>query len=154
MRFRKLRIAWSVIWALLVVLLIVLWVRSNYWVDVWAGPQIGSRLAIFETCPGACGLGLADVRVNPWSRLTVSSDAWWNAAQKSQPGFYKSWFWGLYAYGDDSIIVPFYFAIGLAAVATAVPWIRWPKRYRLRTLLIATTLVAVVLGLVMYVATK
>jgi hypothetical protein len=35
----------------------------------------------------------------------------------------------------------------LAAIA-AVPWIRW--RFRLRTLLIATTLVAVVLGLVLY----
>jgi hypothetical protein len=30
MRFRKLRIAWSVAWGLLAVLLVVLWVRS-YW---------------------------------------------------------------------------------------------------------------------------
>jgi hypothetical protein len=34
----------------------------------------------------------------------------------------------------------------------AAPWIRWSKRFSLRTLLIATTLVAVVLGLVVYVA--
>jgi hypothetical protein len=32
----------------------------------------------------------------------------------------------------------------------AVPWIRWSKRFRLRTLLIATTLVAVVLGLIVW----
>jgi hypothetical protein len=29
-----------------------------------------------------------------------------------------------------------------------VPWIRWPKRFSLRTLLITTTLVAVGLGIV------
>ena len=33
MRFRKLRIAWSVVWGLAAVLLIVLWVRSYWWVD-------------------------------------------------------------------------------------------------------------------------
>src|SRR6187200_769128 len=34
MRFRKLRIAWSVFWALACVLLIVLWVRSYWWCDI------------------------------------------------------------------------------------------------------------------------
>ena len=35
MRFRKLRIAWSVVWGLACVLLIALWVRSYwYWDDV------------------------------------------------------------------------------------------------------------------------
>ena len=31
MRFRKLRIAWSVTWGIACVLLIVLWVRSYWW---------------------------------------------------------------------------------------------------------------------------
>src|SRR3954470_12360641 len=37
LRFRKLRIAWSVFWGLACVLLIVLWVRSYGWEDdlVW-----------------------------------------------------------------------------------------------------------------------
>ncbi len=33
MRFRKLRIAWSVVCGLACVLLIVLWVRSYWWID-------------------------------------------------------------------------------------------------------------------------
>src|SRR4051794_19852377 len=33
MRFRKLRIAWSVFWGLACVLLVVLWVRSYWWED-------------------------------------------------------------------------------------------------------------------------
>jgi hypothetical protein len=34
MRFRKLRIAWSVLWGLAAVLLIALWVRSYHHVDI------------------------------------------------------------------------------------------------------------------------
>src|SRR4051812_39587288 len=44
MRFRKLRIAWSVFWGLAAALLIVLWVRSYWWTDtVWGyvPPSIG-----------------------------------------------------------------------------------------------------------------
>src|SRR4051812_22362745 len=33
MRFRKLRVAWSVFWGVACVLLIVLWVRSYWWID-------------------------------------------------------------------------------------------------------------------------
>ena len=42
--------------------------------------------------------------------------------------------------------------ISLLAICllAALPWPRWPKRFSLRTLLIATTLVAVVLGLVVW----
>jgi hypothetical protein len=36
MRFRKLRIAWSVFWGLNGVLLIVLWVRSYWWIPLSA----------------------------------------------------------------------------------------------------------------------
>src|SRR6476659_1067575 len=40
LRFRKLRIAWSVFWGLACVLLIVLWVRS-YWAESFLGGPIG-----------------------------------------------------------------------------------------------------------------
>jgi hypothetical protein len=33
MRFRKLQIAWSVVWGVVAVLLIVLWMRSYWWTD-------------------------------------------------------------------------------------------------------------------------
>src|SRR4051794_31206678 len=42
MRYRKVRIAWSVVWGVVAVLLIVLWVRSYWWVDslqFQAGPR-------------------------------------------------------------------------------------------------------------------
>jgi hypothetical protein len=38
----------------------------------------------------------------------------------------------------------------VSATPAALPWTRWSRRFTLRTLLIATTLVAVVLGLIVW----
>jgi hypothetical protein len=48
------------------------------------------------------------------------------------------------------IIVPLWFPIGLAAILATAPWLRY--RFTLRALLIATTLVALVLGLAVWAA--
>ena len=44
--------------------------------------------------------------------------------------------------------------VGIVAVLAAAPWLRWSKQFSLRTMLIATTLVAVGLGIAVYVARK
>ena len=51
----------------------------------------------------------------------------------------------------DSLSIPHWFAVALAATFAATPWLRW--RFSLRTLLIAITLVALVLGLVVWLGT-
>jgi hypothetical protein len=55
-----------------------------------------------------------------------------------------------YPMGVKKVAVPFWFVTLVAVVGGLIPWIRWSKRFSLRTLLIATTLVAVVLGLIGY----
>jgi hypothetical protein len=53
------------------------------------------------------------------------------------------------------IAIPHWFFTLFAAATAAVPWLVRPAlRFRLRTLLIATTLIAAVLGLAVYVARK
>jgi hypothetical protein len=49
---------------------------------------------------------------------------------------------------DYGVLVPHWFLLVLAGTFAALPWLRW--RFTLRTLLIATTLVAVVLGLAVW----
>ena len=49
-----------------------------------------------------------------------------------------------------AVVVPYWFLELLAVAAAAAPWLRPPKRFSLHTLLIATTLVAVVLGLIVW----
>jgi hypothetical protein len=52
--------------------------------------------------------------------------------------------------GGYEIHLPFWFAILIVVCCGYSPWLPWSKRFSLRTLLIATTLVAVVLGAVVY----
>ena len=47
------------------------------------------------------------------------------------------------------LFIPYWMLVLSALVVDAVPWV---KRYSLRTLLIATTLVAVVLGLIVWMS--
>jgi hypothetical protein len=48
--------------------------------------------------------------------------------------------------------LPYWCLILISVAFAAVPWIHW--RFSLRTLLIATTLIAVVLGLIVYVSQR
>ena len=48
--------------------------------------------------------------------------------------------------------VPFWFLTLLTAAISPLPLLRWKRRFSLRTLLIATTLVAVALGAIVYAA--
>jgi hypothetical protein len=48
--------------------------------------------------------------------------------------------------------IPIWVLFGLSGTVATVPWLGWSTRFSLRTLLIATTLVAVVLALGVYVA--
>jgi hypothetical protein len=52
--------------------------------------------------------------------------------------------------GSQDVIVPHWWLIAAAAILTFTPWIRWSKRYSLRTFLIITTALALILGLIIY----
>jgi hypothetical protein len=123
MRFRKLRIAWSVGCGIACVLLIVLWVRSIQHDDVfpeqWKNPtiQIRSYRGTFE--------------VTRW----VSPSKWTMTP---------------YAI----IKIPYLVLTLITGAAAITPCVRWSKSFSLRTLLIATTLVAALLGFVVYMAKR
>ena len=109
MKYRKLRIAWSVTWGVVAVLLCVLWVRSY--------------LAVHDE------LGIH------------------NSIYLSDGGYIHS-FEGPTLGDVLPARLPFVIPVVVAAGLTSLPW--FPFRFSLRTLLIATTLVAVVLGLIVW----
>jgi hypothetical protein len=55
-------------------------------------------------------------------------------------GFYKS--------SNIALLVPHWFLIVAAIALAGVPWLKWSYRFSLRTLLVITTFIAVVLALV------
>jgi hypothetical protein len=62
---------------------------------------------------------------------------------------------GLWLHGpsDTCFRVPYcWLFILLFGALSVIPWMPWPNRFSLRTLLIVTTLVAVLLGLVVWLS--
>jgi hypothetical protein len=68
----------------------------------------------------------------------------------SPMGDHWSRVWGAFFFQNGNN-VPFWFLVGVSVLLSGAPW-RLRARFSLRTLLIATTLVAVVLGLIAWVA--
>jgi hypothetical protein len=149
MRFRKLRTAWSVAWGVVAVLLIALWVRSYWWSDVvWVitstcdaktdSSNGGTTISIFMDSERQVA--------NEWKRNSYRH----NAAMRPPDA---TWKFAVYITrrGLDASL-PHWFYLLVTGLIAAAPWL--PRHFSLRTLLIATTLVAVVLGLMVYSANK
>jgi hypothetical protein len=137
MRFRKLRIAWSVVWGLLAVLLIVLWVRSYWWTDL-------INLTVVST--------EGNLYVYSDISLTAEISSKWEGMPRYERWWGHSFPAGLVTMGGIAFFgVPFipYWTLVLASAATATITLL-PNRFSLRTLLIATTLIAVALAVIVY----
>lgn len=152
---RKLRIAWSMGWGIACVLLCVLWVRSYWRYDKAEGHVFGKPIRLLMAS-GHLRLDLIAFGRPPKSE--------WNSfpiEQRQSIGLNP-----LDSDGGTSIScklfnfsmsarrtfawMPFSVAALLIATLAEIPWITALRRFSLRTLLIATTLVAVVLGIFAY----
>jgi hypothetical protein len=152
MKHRKLRIAWAVMWGAAAVLLIALWVRSYWRVEhiLWNSKTKAFGVSIY---PGQVSVERTNGGVLMplgWSRVIfpISGN---DSTSDDEPRTILGFGWQT---DEDSIAayIPFWF---LALTCTAFTWfaIAPPppiKRFSLRTLLIATTLVAIALGLIVW----
>jgi hypothetical protein len=146
MRFRKLRIAWSVAWGLVAVLLGVLWVRSYLYHDRvlvrYHGP---GHAAGAVSAYGAIQFGEGDTPDLGDREFTVISKS---ARRSPIDSIGPSLKMHAVRFTDWYLAVPIWMLVLLVTMAGSGPWLR----FSVRTLLIATTLVAVVLGLIVYAA--
>jgi hypothetical protein len=163
MRFRKLRIAFSAACGVLCLLLIVLWVRSYTWVDTARGALTETKALQVRSFQGQLSLNSYGDK-NGWYWKWQSSPAdeleqrirelerrLGNTTSQAQPSF-------AFIRSRDRLFVtaPHWLLVLLLCIPVTLMWITsartLPWRFSLRTLLIATTLVAVVLGLVVWAA--
>jgi hypothetical protein len=143
-------------------LLIVLWVRGHSYLDglekltssrlfhVWS---VNGRLAVEQITPpiniGRNTLGADILRRTSWGGTYGNKPAEWSGNFIEAMGEPVMGF-GYATKGstNTTISAPHWAFVALFGTLAAAPWIRnWSWQFRLRTLLIATTLVAVVLGL-------
>ncbi len=145
MRYRKLRIAWSVGCGIACVLLILLWVRSYWCEEAVLGVRESYRWAI-ESRYGVLQCYVAkggNTLRQSWNYYSISDEKHGNAFRPTSFRWY-------YDPADVSdLSVPHWLPAIVFYALAALPWLQW--RFTTRTLLIATTLVAVVLGLVVAV---
>jgi hypothetical protein len=156
MRFRKMRIAWSVGCAIAFVLLIALWVRSYWRVEhiLWNSKAESLCVSIYPGQVSIESINGAVLMPLGWSYVVfpISRD---DSTSDDEPRTIFGFGWQT---DDDSITayIPFWFP---ALTCTVFGWFAIVppppvKRFSLRTLLIATTLVCILLGLVVYFSTR
>jgi hypothetical protein len=150
-KYRKLRIAWSVGWGLLCAMLMALWVRS-YW-------RIDSLTYIQSVSKVICVVSSAsqlEVLVTPQTIAHTGSGI--RSYEITQPLVSNgpNGILGVYYHSSPGVItfiMPYWLLVTLCGTMSAIPTLILLRcRFTLRTLLIATTVVAVLLGLVVWAA--
>lgn len=123
--------------------LFVLWVCSFWYQVSFSRPSHKSGTVYIHSMQGEM--------VYVWDSATKSTH-WSFKAHRVQKWdeptlAQRDWRWAL---SPDSTLVffPHWVPILITASLAVVPWIKWSRRFRLRTLLIAVTLIAVLLGLI------
>jgi hypothetical protein len=148
MKFRKLRIAWSVFWGVACILLIVLWVRSYYAEDI-LNAQFPTRTFSSWSFRGKTVVTTATYP-GPFKVNITSFPADHPIVGTSHPNNEIGLgFAGVSYHGGFFITIPLWFPVLVSMVLAALSWLS-RSCFSLRTLLIATTLVAVGLGIVVY----
>jgi hypothetical protein len=156
MGYRKLRIAWSVVWGGLALLLIVLWVRSywNYYAIAYIDSQSGAVGVFFYR--GSIGLELNYVSAPPpfaqwwdFKSIPFSEDLPVDAGKRIVDGMQLRFYRITHSTGA---VFPIPLVAMVAVALAAVP--RLYYRFTLRAMLLATTFVAIALGVAVYAARK
>jgi hypothetical protein len=148
MKHRKLRIAWSVFCGLPAIVLISWWVRSYWWVDQVFLPVTKSTNLVVSSIPNAFGFGFVEKSSAATQTWITNQTAEWIAIGEPHD---RSDFLTYLQFFNAGVAMPYWLGLLLSAAFAAGPWIgilKW--RFSLRTLLIATTLVAVGLGLTVW----
>jgi hypothetical protein len=159
MKHRALRIAWSVTWGIVAVLVIALWVRSSIGPDGYSFSDNitwhyeGPNAIEVATQPGGVMILTFVDRPAPPAIAAALSRPWmigWFQTIRSTGVKPLWWFDGHFKGAIGHISIPDWFPVLVCCGLGALPW--RSTRFSLRTLLIATTLVAGGLGLIVWLA--
>lgn len=145
MRFRNLRVAWSVACVMLCVLTVRYWIRSYSVCDRIHVPVLGSNSVI--SVVGT--ISISGRNADPGRGWEMSSTPVSQMMPMIGPG--RSWAFGF----DQSriyLVFPHRIFVLIFTVLGAAPWIRW--QFSLRSLFVFATLTTVILGAAAYVARR
>jgi hypothetical protein len=149
---RYLRFAFSAVCGIACVLLIALWVRSNWYWDELYNPISNKHLIVVESASGRALLDLTGSSPgSPWYwhiSEPLHGRYWGGPLDDFAEANRNQGIAGFAAYGNPWHVVyraPLWFAVIVCAMVAAVPWLPWSNRFSLRTVLIITAVLAVFL---------
>lgn len=138
MKYRKLRIAWSAAWGIVALLLVGWWVRSYSWWDV---VTVGTNHSL-ATMKGSFLWDTPLVAVpRPGATPPASQTMFPTQSMRLNEVIVMPFDKRVAVYDGRAMTVPIWWAVVGAAGIAALGW--WRLRYSLRTMLVATTLVAI-----------
>ena len=144
-RFRKLRIAWTAWWGSVAVLLCVVWVRSYWKKDTIYRTYANGSSHYFTSNNGV-------IHLSPWHRplplASLTNPTGWKL-RSNEVDLKLGKFWGFWPSGE-LFSLPYFAPVLFSTALSGTALISWSWRFSLRTLLIATTLIAVLLGIAVY----
>ena len=137
---RALPLTWTVACVVVAVALVALWVRSYQGTDAIYWQTTTTRTVLFSVT-GVLGASKHNFKAIPeWGWTTI----------QTMPGTQRTWAFSSDNYGTR-LRFPYRLPIAICVLLAVAPWVfQLPRRFSLRTLLIATTLLSVLLGLVVW----
>jgi hypothetical protein len=154
LRFRKLRIAFSAVCGIICLLLIALWVRSHWRFDcIYSLYKNRMSHGMSLTLASNAGIILIPIRPARETDLFLYDHKGWKLrSREADPEtFNVQW---MPAPDKPWVVIPHWLPVVLCSTLAAAPWIQRFRRFSLRTLLIAMTLAAVILGTIVIAAGK
>jgi hypothetical protein len=139
------------------ILLIAIWVRSYWWCDTVVLHGVADRIVTCESLYGGIGVRIYGPPTDYNGPATLRYKRIWAFGTKVQP-LHESKLTTLLGFGGTAIgrsiiiAIPCWFVTLASTILALVIWRTTRWRFSLRTLLIATSVVAVLLGLVIWAA--
>jgi hypothetical protein len=149
MKYRKLRIAWSVGWGILCLLMVAWWIRGYWWQDSGFVKIPPSCHVQFNAAEGRMCLWLERKPLNFWfERMSYPVSVHIPPGDPRRIPWFDVGFWPrmIRVYAAHWV-----FAVPAGALAF-LPWC--PRRFTIRGMLIATTLIAMIAGTIAFVDTN
>ena len=144
---KYLRIAVTALCLTACVLLVALWVRSYWWIDIVDLPLSKSNYGSIVSVEGHVSWDIDDSSAN-FRLQTYLVEDYRESVEKANPWLKGVDFFKGFRFDSVQCHIPFWFVTllaGVPAIALSLPTYR---RFSLRALLIATTLVAILLGVI------
>jgi hypothetical protein len=132
-----------------------MWVRSYWWCDELISHYTDTQVCSVLSVVGKVWLQSTDLGPVQLTERKIISVPIGNRKMPEFPvpplplGFSTTWgFQAEFSWASSTMIVPYWFLVLTIGSLAMVSQFRWPWRFTLRTLFIATTFLAIVLGMI------